>query len=156
MKFVLWACLVMHMTSVVAWIGGLMFMNVVLGPVMKYEGLSLTPVAGALQRRFFPFLWSSLWTVLITGVFLASVNPRFHWSDYSDLWSQLLLGKEILFLGLAITSWQASRVVKRLQESIGKGDGMAEGWQHGFERLVRRSVVLGLFALLCAGGMTVV
>ena len=156
MKFFLLACLVMHVVSVVAWIGGLIFMNVVLRPVLRFEGLSLTPVAGALQRGFFPFLWSSLWTLLITGVFLALMHPGFRWLDYSTLWSRLLLGKEILFLGLAFTSWQAARVVVRLQESLEQKDSNAEGWQLGFERLVRRSIVLGFLALICACGMAVV
>ena len=107
MDFVIWACVVMHIVSVVVWMGGLIFMNAVLVPVLQYENLSLSRTSVAISKRFLPFVWSSLWSLLITGLLLMVLNPRFVWFDVSTLWQKLLTAKQLLFLLLAGLSGQA-------------------------------------------------
>ncbi|MEX1139628.1 MAG: hypothetical protein WEF53_09840 [Bacteroidota bacterium] len=154
MDFVLWVSRVMHVVSAVVWIGGLIFMNAVLHPVLHHRHESLSPTALAIRQRFFPFLWSGLWTLFGTGLFLILLNPRFLWLDFSTLWSQLLTAKVVLFLMLWFVSWQAARVVRTIEAAIGERE-TAEAWYLTLETLIRRSIVLGIFSLLCAAGMAV-
>lgn len=154
MDFVLWVSRVMHVVSAVVWIGGLIFMNVVLHPVLHHRHESLSPTALAIRQRFFPFLWSGLWMLFGTGIFLTLLNPRFLWFDISTLWSQLLTAKVILFLLLWFVSWQAARVVRKIETTIDNFE-TAQAWLRTLEILIRRSLVLGIVALLCAAGMTV-
>ncbi|GJQ19746.1 MAG: hypothetical protein HBSIN02_01010 [Bacteroidia bacterium] len=154
MDFVLWASRVMHILSAAVWAGGLIFMNAVLHPVFRHQGAMPSPSSVALQRRFFPFLWSSLWTMLATGVFMAVLNPRFLGLSVSTLWTQLLAAKVFLFLLILFTSWQAARVVRRIEDSLGDAEA-AHAWEHTLETLIRRSIALGILTVLCAGGMAV-
>ncbi|MEX2116067.1 MAG: hypothetical protein WEB37_04215 [Bacteroidota bacterium] len=154
MDFVLWVSRVMHVISAVAWIGGLIFMNTVLHPVLHYRHESLSPTALAIRQRFFPFLWSGLWTLFGTGIFLTLLSPRFLWLDVSTVWSQLLTAKVVLFLLLWFVSWQAARVVRNIEASVSDPE-TSEAWSRTLEALIRRSTVLGIISLLCAAGMAV-
>lgn len=156
MDFVLWACRVMHVVSAVVWIGGLIFLNAVLNPVLQHQGLITSQVSVAVSKRFLPFLWSSLWSLVVTGLLLMLLSPRFIWFDLSTEWSQLLAVKQLLFLLLAGVSWQAAKVVAKLELAVGEGGEEAEGWSLALQKLVRRSIVLGLLSILSAAGMAVV
>lgn len=156
MDFVLWACRVMHVVSAVVWIGGLIFINAVLNPILQHQGLITSQVSLAVSRRFLPFVWSSLWSMVITGLLLMLLSPRFIWLDFSTGWSQLLAVKQLLFLLLAGLSWQAAKVVTRLENAVREGSGEAEGWALALQKLVRRSILFGLLSILCAAGMAVI
>ncbi len=156
MDFVLWVCRVMHVVSVVVWIGGLIFLNAILNPVVEYEKATRSSVIIAIQRRFQPFVWSSLWSLLITGFLLMLLSPRFLWFDFSTTWSQLLAVKVFSFLVLGFFGWQQAKVLERIVETVGKEDEVFEGWRRGYHRLVKRSIGIGLVALLSAAGMMVV
>lgn len=154
MDFVLWVSRVMHVVSAVVWLGGLIFLNAVLNPVLRNQEMTRTEAAAAIVRRFIPFLWFSVWTILATGLFLMILSPRLIWLDISTPWSTLLLAKEVLFILLLFFSWQIKEVITRLGD--GGADEDVDGWWRSFERLVQRSVLAGLAALLCAAGMAVV
>jgi len=156
MDFVLWACRVMHAVSVVVWIGGLIFLNAVLAPVFQHEGLHQRPVSIAVMRRFLPFVWFSLWSLLITGLLLMLLNPRFLWLDYSTDWSKLLAAKQVFFLLLGVLSWQVAKVVTRLEEAVRSQNEEADGWSLALQKLVRRSIFFGLLSIVCAAAMAVV
>jgi len=156
MDFVVWACRVMHVVSAVVWIGGLIFLNAVLNPVLQHQGLITSQVSVAVSKRFLPFLWSSLWSLVVTGLLLMLLSPRFIWFDLSTEWSQLLAVKQLLFLLLAGVSWQAAKVVAKLELAVAEGGEEAEGWNLALQKLVRRSIVLGLLSILSAAGMAVV
>jgi len=155
MDFVLWVSRVMHVVSAVVWIGGLIFMNTVLHPILHHRHETLSPTALAIRQRFFPFLWSGFWTLFGTGVFLTLLSPRFLWFDVSTTWSQLLTAKVVLFLLLWFVSWQAARVVRNIETAVSGEPETAEAWLRALEALIRRSIVLGIISLLCAGGMAV-
>lgn len=154
MDFVLWVARLMHGISAVIWIGGLIFLNVVLSPLLDQEGASHLEFARRVRRRFFPFIWFSIWTMVTTGIFLMILNPRFIWFDASTLWSKLLVVKQVCFALLVFVSWQAWRVNKKL-EALAQKHEEEGGWGEGFQRLVRRSIALGLLALMGAAGMAV-
>jgi len=142
----------MHVVSAVVWIGGLIFINTVLNPIAEHEGSTRSaPVLGS-QRRFFPFVWSSLWTLLITGALLMLFSPKFIWFDYSTLWSKLLAIKQVAFLLSAFFSWQMLKVFQQMEAHSGDAEAF-EGWRLGFQKLLRRSIAFGLVGLMCASGM---
>ncbi|MBI4417449.1 MAG: CopD family protein [Ignavibacteriales bacterium] len=130
-------------------------MNAVLNPVLRHQGDMPSSKALSLYRRFFPFLWSSLWTMLVTGTFMALLSPRFLGFDLSTTWGQLLAAKTGLFVLLLIVSWQAVAVVRRIEAFMESDARQAEAWNRTFETLVRRSIVLGIASFLCAAGMAV-
>lgn len=156
MDFVLWACRVVHVVSVVAWVGGLIFLNAVLRPVANYERAARSTVILRIQKQFLPFVWSSLWPLLITGVLLMLLSPRFIWFDYSTWWSKLLVVKQVSFVLVLFFSWQMGTVFKRMEEAADKDSDEFEGWWLGYSKLVKRSLVAAIVALLSSAGMMVV
>ena len=156
MDFVLWVCRVMHVVSVVVWLGGLIFLNAILHPISAYHQQTKLVTVLEAQKRFLPFIWSSLWTVFVTGVLLMLLSPRFLWFEYSTTWSQLLAVKQVAFLLLMFFSWQSAKVVAKMGEAVAGAGDHFEGWRLGLQKLLRRSIVWGIVALMCAGGMAVV
>ena len=144
----------MHLLSAVVWMGGLIYLNTVLHPLIEQEGSAYLEFATRTRKRFFPFIWFSVWTMFVTGIFLMLLNPRFIWFVLSTLWSKLLLVKQICFILLVFVSWQAARVRDKLEGFEGPNEE-EQGWREGFQKLTRRSIALGLIALMCAAGMAV-
>ena len=144
----------MHVLAAVVWIGGLIYTNTVLHPLVEHEGSAHLGLVKRTRKRFFPFIWFSVWTMFATGMFLMLLSPRFVWFDFSTLWSKLLLIKQACFVLLVFVSWQAARVRERLENFAGPEEE-EKGWREAFQKLTRRSIALGLAALLCAAGMAV-
>lgn len=146
----------MHVVSVVVWIGGLIFLNAVLNPIAEHEGATRLPAILGAQKRFLPFIWSSLWTLLITGFLLMLLSPRFRWFDYSTTWAQLLAVKQLAFVLLVFFSWQTAKVFSKMEHAAANGTEVFEGWRLGLQKLIRRAILWGIVALMCAAGMAVV
>ena len=155
MDFVLWVCRVMHVISAVVWVGGLIFLNAVMGPVLEHEQQTRNAAFTAVQKRFFGFVWMSLWTMLATGLLLMLVSPQFRWFDFSTPWQKLLAVKELSFLLMAFFSWQAKRVFEQMELSVQKTNDAFDGWRLGYVRLVRRTIVVAFIAFLSAAAMVV-
>ena len=156
MDFVLWVCRVMHVVSVVVWLGGLIFINAMMTPVVEYHQATRSAVVLGVYKRFLPFIWSSLWSLAITGLLLMVLSPRFIWFEYSTSWSQLLFVKQIIFVLWLFVSWQTKQVYAKVEQSVDAGHEEFEGWRFALIRLVRRGIVLGIVSMLCAAGMMVV
>lgn len=154
MEFILWACRAMHVVSVVVWLGGLIYFNAVLMPVAEYEQQARSTFVLAVQKRFAAFVWSTLWPLLVTGILLMVMSPRFRWLDYSTLWAKLLAVKQIAFLLMSFFSWQASKVFLSM-ESAKNDDETIEGWRLGYMKLTKRTISFGIVSVLCAAGMSV-
>lgn len=155
MDFVLWVCRVMHVLSSVVWIGGLIFINVVLNPVLEFEHETRRPTAMAVHKRFFGFVWMSLWTMVVTGGMLMLSSPQFQWFDYSTPWRKLLAVKQLSFLLMGFFSWQAKKVFEQMELSIKREDDTFDGWRLGYLKLARRTIAVGIIAFLSAAAMFV-
>ena len=151
MEFVVWACRVMHLLAAVVWLGGLAYYNAVLGPIAESERMDQSRVVMLARRRFLPFIWSALWTVLCTGILLAVLNRNFRWFDLSSSWSQLLAVKEAAFLLMWFFSWQAAKVLGHME--VAGDDEQFEGWRRAFQKLTWRTLISGMAALLCSAAM---
>lgn len=155
MDFVLWVCRVMHVISSVVWVGGLIFLNVVVNPVLEHDKGTRNPTAMAIHKRFFGFVWMSLWTLFVTGVLLMVLNPQFQWFDYSVPWRRLLAVKQLSFLLMGFFSWQTKKVFEQMELSLQKGDDSFDGWREGYCKVVKRTIVVGFIAFLSSAAMFV-
>lgn len=155
MDFVLWVCRVMHVISAVVLIGGLIFLNAVMNPVLEHEKGAQRALPMAIYRRFFGFTWMSLWILLATGALLMLASPQFRWFDYSTPWSKLLAIKELSFLLMAFFAWQSKKVFQQMERSESREDDMYEGWRLGYLKLARRMIGVGIIAILSAAAMIV-
>lgn len=151
MDFVLWVCHVMHVVSAVVWVGGLIFFNAVMRPIVEHEQSAQSHLTLEVLKRFQSFIWLSVWPLLITGVLMMLLSSRFLWFDFSTWWSRLLLIKQLSFLSLLFFAWQMGRVIQRLPEEPQE----FSGWWLAYTKLVKRSIVVALVAILSAGGMMV-
>lgn len=156
MDFVLWACRVIHIVSVVAWVGGLIFLNAVVKPIVEYDKATRSALHFKFQKQFLPFIWSSLWPLLVTGALLMLLSPRFIWFDYSTWWSKLLLVKQICFVLLLFFSWQIGKVLPQMEKALAGESDEFEGWWLAYSKLVKRSLAVAIVAILCSAGMMVV
>lgn len=156
MDFVLWACRVVHLISVVVWLGGLILLNAVWKPIVEHQGTTATRLNLETVIRFQPFIWSSLWPLLVTGVLLMLLSPRFIWFDYSTWWNKLLAMKQVAFLALTFFAWQLMKVVAQLEKTQEGNSEEFAGWWRAYTKLVKRSIVAGSIALLCGAAMMVV
>lgn len=155
MDFVLWVCRVMHVIASVVWIGGLVFINVVLNPVLEHDERVQTATSMAIHRRFFGFVWMSLWVLVVTGALMMISSPQFMWFDYSTPWRKLLAVKELSFLLMVFFSWQAKKVFEQMELAVQRQDDSFDGWRAGYLRLVRRTIIVGLVAFCSAAAMIV-
>ena len=155
MDFVLWVCRVMHVISSVVWVGGLIFINVVLNPVLEHEKELRSPTAMAIHKRFFGFVWMSLWILVVTGGLMMLSSPQFQWFDYSMPWRKLLAVKQLSFLLMAFFSWQSKKVFEQMELSLQRGDDSFDGWRAGYLKLAKRTIVVGIIAFLSAAAMFV-
>lgn len=156
MDFVLWACHAMHAVSIIVWFGGLILINAVLLPVFNHDSQHRSRSLLASLKRFQGFIWSSFWTAFITGFLLMILSPRFLWFNLSTLWLVLLTVKEASFALMGFFTWQMSRVVSSLENTVEDSGDLFEQWRLTYIRLVRRVIFLAIVSLLCAAGMTVV
>jgi uncharacterized membrane protein len=155
MDFVLWVCRVMHVISSVVWVGGLIFINVVLNPVLEHEKETRSVASMAVHKRFFGFVWMSLWILVVTGALLMLSSAQFQWFDYSTPWRKLLVIKELSFLLMALFSWQAKKVFEQMEHSLQLGEDSFDGWRASYLKLAKRTILVGFVAFLSAAAMFV-
>ncbi len=121
MDFLLWTTVSLHLFSVVVWFGGLLYQAVVTFPVAKVEQKELDPFVLHLVKRFQPFVWMCVWTILITGVVLMLFNPRFVFFEYRDRWSVILGLKQLVFGLMVFFSFGYARMFRVLETAARNG-----------------------------------
>ncbi len=145
----------MHVISAIVWMGGLIFINAVMNPVLEHQMEMRGGVSMSLYKRFFGFIWMSLWTLLGTGAILTVANSQFHWFDYSTPWMKLLAIKEISFFLMGFFAWQSKKVYRQMERTEDGQHDIFEGWRLGYLKLVRRMIGVGIVAILSAAAMVV-
>lgn len=154
MDFIVWSCRVMHAAAATVWIGGLVFQNAVMLPVVRHEGEERSRLSGILAKRFAGFAWMCAWTMLVTGTILMLLDPRFVWFEYRTAWSVLLGFKQLTFVLLVVYAFGTAR----LQSLLGAGSGDAPPETvalilHRLRQFRTVSLFLGLLALVLAVSM---
>ncbi len=119
----------LHLLSVIFWIGGSLFIETVLQPVLKSSNLSpeqIGIVNKSIAKRFSPMVWFSIAVLLVTGLMRANmVNVLSFDVLTSSTYGLTLLSKMLLFLVAIIIGIGISSIgvklgrVKSQQEALG-------------------------------------
>jgi uncharacterized membrane protein len=146
----------MHVFAVVTWLGGLMFQNAVVQPVVQFEGEGARVAMRKVNKRFIGFIWMSVWTILVTGVIMMLASPRFLWFQYNDRWSILLGCKQATFVLMIVYAFGHARMLAYLDAPSSNGgfSDKAELYRHRVNQFRKMSVFLGIVALLLSAGMS--
>ena len=141
----------LHVVSVVIWVGGMFFAYLVLRPVAASQlepPVRLTLWAGVFDR-FFPWVWSAVIAILATGFWMifavfggmGGVGPHVH----------AMLGLGIAMMLIFFHVFFAP--YRRLKQAVGAQDWPAGGRQLAqIRRLVGINTVLGLATVAVASG----
>jgi uncharacterized membrane protein len=143
-----------HLVAAVAWIGGTLFLTLVLVPTFKRNGFNPERRAlfHALARRFRAMVWSAVLVLVLTGPVL--VELRFGLLRDPSAWPSMLKAKValvVLLIGLTLMHdlWLGplvSRIASHLREATEteKRFVPVAAW------VARGALVLGLAVLLAA------
>jgi uncharacterized membrane protein len=156
MDFLLWACKSLHSFSAVLLLGGILFQAGILYPVARVEMFETHSFTLHLERRFIPFVWLSLWTLLTTGVFLSIFSEEYRLFEFSTRRQMILLLKELTFLLIAFFSFGYVRVFRLLEKIILSQEQNSEAVAILLQRMKSFrtiNVFLGITILLLAAGM---
>jgi uncharacterized membrane protein len=145
----------MHIFGVVIWLGGLMFQNAIVQPVIQPEGEQVRAAMRKVHKRFVAFVWMSVWTILVTGVILMLLSDKFIWFEYNNSWSILLACKQGVFILMVIYAFGHARMLAYLDAPSSNGgfNDKAELYRHRVNQFRRMSVFLGIVGLLLSAGM---
>ena len=145
----------MHVFSVVVWLGGLMFQSAVAMPIVQLESEHAKSAMRKVNKRFIGFVWMSVWTMLITGVIMMLLSPKFIWFQYHDRWSILLGLKQLIFILMVLYAFGYARMLKYLEAPSSNGgfNDKAELYRHRVTQFRKISIFLGITALLLAAAM---
>jgi putative copper resistance protein D len=102
----------LHMIATVVWIGGIVFMALVVTPAIKGEPESAR-VFAAIRRRFAPLAGLSLAVLIVTGmVQLTSSTHYVGFLNLSNTWAKAVLLKHIAVGGMIATALYMSLVIQ--------------------------------------------
>lgn len=155
MNFLLWTTLSLHIFSVVVWLGGLLYQAVVTFPVAKVEQKEFDPFVLHLVKRFQPFVWMCVWTILVTGVVLMLFSPRFVFFQYPDRWSVILGLKQLIFGLMVFFSFGYARMF-RMIEKVTAGNQQPASPHPFYNQMIvfgKINVGLAIIALLLAAAL---
>lgn len=155
MDFLLWAARSLHVFSVIVWFGGLLFQAAVTLPVARADGKELDAFTLHVAKRFQPFVWMCVWTVLVTGIGLMLFDTRFVFLHFADRWSVLLGLKQLVFVVMIVFSFGYARMFARLNELMERGDVHDDVLPFYKQMLVfgKTNVALAIVAVLLAAGL---
>lgn len=157
MDFLLWAARGLHLFAVVVWLGGFIYQIAVTSPVMRVEHTEFDRVARHFLRRFMPFVWLSVWTILITGICLMLFSPQYVVFQYQDRWSIALGLKQLTFVLMVVVSFGYARMVAGMDALLSRTELPPLDDLIPYHRRVmqygRINVGLGIVALLLAAAM---
>jgi putative copper export protein len=145
----------MHIFGVIVWLGGLMFQSAVASPLIQSESTQVLSAINKINKRFVNFVWMCVWTILVTGLLMMLLNPRFLWFHYDDQW-QILLGlKQVVFMLMVLYAFGYARMLQYLEMPASNGgvDSKADLYKHRVVQFRKISIALGIIALVLAAAM---
>jgi uncharacterized membrane protein len=100
----------LHMAATVAWIGGLFFQSVFLGPALRrtLDRPSALRLLDLLRRRFDPLAWFCLAVLIITGLTQIAASPSYDgFLAVDNRWAVAILTKHgLIALMVALAAYQ--------------------------------------------------
>lgn len=132
-----------------------MFQGAVISPIVRQENQQTQVAFRTVSKRFTGFIWMSVWTILITGIIMMLLNPKFVWFQYHDRWSILLGWKQIVFVVMIFYAFGYARMLRYLDvpSSNGGFNEKAEMYRQRVHQFRTISIILGLLALFLGAAM---
>ena len=144
-----------HLVTASTWIGGLLFLIVVLFPGYRRAGIAREERAGFLAAavpRFSKLALASVMALGVSGTYNLAIQTTDLAAIGNSLYGQVVALKVVLFLALiAIGAINLAYLSPRLGLASAPS---GEGTVSRFRRNVRLEVGLVMLVLLCAGGLT--
>ncbi|HUS14825.1 MAG TPA: copper resistance protein CopC [Chloroflexia bacterium] len=146
----------LHLLATAAWIGGLLYLAVVLLPVLRRaEPQAAAGVLAWLVPRFSNLALASVGVLVVTGVFNLSIHSLDPGAVAASDYGRVLVIKHLLFLPLLTLGAANNRVMRpRLIAALRPGAPESGGLAARFGRLVGAEAVLGAGVVLLAAGLT--
>ena len=160
------AAVFLHILSAITWVGGTLFLVIVMVPLSRREtvasgrGLNLLRQAA---RRFVPVAWASIVVLAVTGVYLAwdhwGIRPGNFFTSGGHFMStlQAKTGLAVLVIGLSLFHdfLLGPLVVGQLEGPRGPGDPPAPTWGRRLLLVLARvNLLLVLIILFLAVSLT--
>ena len=106
------ASYMLHMIATVVWVGGIVFMALVVTPALKDQP-ERARVFAAIRRRFGPLAGLSLIVLIVTGrVQLTSSTHYVGFLNFANTWAKAILLKHILVGGMIVTVLYMTQVLQ--------------------------------------------
>jgi uncharacterized membrane protein len=152
---VLVVCYLVHIVATVIWIGGIVFMALVVTPAAEGEaGCSRFLIA--IQRRFAPLANLCLVALIVTGMVQLTANSNYAgFLNFSNVWAKAILLKHLavggmiaaaLYMNLVLQP-DINRTMLMLSSGKAKPDETA-GLSRRQSQLMQINVVLSIVVLL--------
>jgi uncharacterized membrane protein len=145
------AALVLHILSVVIWLGGMIFAHQMLRPVAAslLEPPQRLSLWVAVFSRFFPWVWAAVILLLVTGIWM--IFDVYGGFAGAPIYVHIMFGLGLVMMAIFFHVYFAP--FKRL-----KSDVADEAWPDGaaqinrIRRLVGINILLGLATVIAAAG----
>jgi uncharacterized membrane protein len=133
----------------------MMYQAAVTLTVAKVEDRDFDPFIIHVLRRFQPFVWMCVWTILVTGVVLMLFDTRFVFFHYADRWSVLLGSKQLVFVTLIFFNVGYARMFARVADMVRRKESREDVLPFYRQMMFfgRINVGLAIVAVLIAAGM---
>jgi uncharacterized membrane protein len=142
----------LHLLATVAWIGGAIYMNLVLMPALNaIEPPARGKLMGAVSKRFTILAWSSIVVILITGYLKTPTGMLF---NTTETYGITLTVKHVLVLTMVVLAFLIMVVVVPKVNALAPkaGEKPSSEFIQAQKLLPRLSVtatLLGIVVLLC-------
>ena len=148
---------VIHILSAVVWLGGMLFLVMIMLPIARKAMQAGGPEAlGMLQdaaKRFLPVAWAAMILLAVSGAYLASdhwgIGVTVFFTD-DGRFMQILRVKSILFLLVVLLSlmhdfWLGPKILDRLAQARAAGQVLPQSLAR---KLVRMTAGINLLAAM--------
>lgn len=152
------AAVAVHILSAVVWLGGMLFLVMVMLPAARKTMQSGGPGAGLdvlrnAAKRFLPVAWTAMVLLGLSGAYLAwehwGIRPGVFFTD-RDRFMHVLQAKSLLFLIVVLLSlmhdfWLGPKILEKLDQARASGQELPQSLGR---KVVRMTAGVNLLAVL--------
>jgi len=152
------AAVAVHILSAVVWLGGMLFLVMVMLPAARKAMQSGGPGAGLdvlrdTTQRFLPVAWAAMVLLGLSGAYLAwehwGIRPGVFFTD-SGRFMHILQAKSLLFLIVVLLSlmhdfWLGPKILEKLDQARASGQELPQSLGR---KVVRMTAGVNLLAVL--------
>lgn len=142
----------LHMAATVAWIGGLFYQGLILGPVLSrmVQPDQRAPILASLRRRFQPLAWLSLAVLFATGLTQMAGSPNYEgFLVIQNRWAAAMIAKHLtIFLMIGVAVYQTWVLHPELERAaLRKADDQVSLFAGRQNRTHRINIALSILVL---------